>query len=200
MAAYPPRWGQHLWPLLHLTARRVDAMTQFDFKKLTSKDSTKDTISFHRAREVLCEYLSNLEHHLPCEACAVNYRAFLAVDPVPSHELKADTEPVANLFFHWSVRAHNHANRVTGKREVTNEEAEAIFQKTWMDADVNQELSHAQKIRMEDHAKMNQLEADLAALRAEPKTNPVNVGLIIATLSVLVLATLIILWLLKRTK
>lgn len=197
MATYPPKFGPHLWRIIHLQAKRLDGMCAHDYKQLTKGE---EILTFQNQRKVLYEFLHNLDAHIPCGGCSINFLSFRDEHPVPSPELQKDQEPLENTFFHWSVDLHNHANAITGKRNVSYDEAQKMFEKEWLDEGEEIEISKAQRMRLEDHFKIKELEEELKAARdgESDLTSPVNIALLVSLMVVTVIAIVIIAILLKR--
>lgn len=201
MAAYPPRFGPVLWKVIHLHGKRLDFLTLMDYKTTQEKQTEDEGVQAApekaRDRAVLWRFLNELDAHLPCKGCSLNFLAFLAENPLPEYEVHPSREPKKNEFFHWTVDLHNHANDKTGKRTFTYEEAEAQFEKDWMSKDENLRLEQAQKYRLEDHAKIKQLEDDIAQL--ESGVVPVNMYLAIAlAVMTLIAIVAVIAWIRAR--
>jgi len=182
MAAYPPRFGPPLWKITHLSARRLDDLLDTDYLRGTVG---KAPVHQHRI-EVLHRFLHDLDGLLPCHTCAVNYINFRHDHPLPS--TNAQTEPHPNAFFHWSVDAHNHANKVTGKRIVSYKEAGDMYDEVWNDANDFEHLSAAQRMRLEDHATIAILEQRLEEAETNPVTATVNLGLLVSLLVMVAVA------------
>lgn len=89
-------WGPDTWYVIHVIAdSSPDVFTE------------KDKASYRRFYESLADVL-------PCPACAEHYRQFLSRDP-PEWKTRVD-------LLRWTIRAHNHANQVTGAPILTEEE------------------------------------------------------------------------------
>jgi hypothetical protein len=195
MAAYPPRFGPPYWKIIHLTGRRLDAIFQEEWKELVENKSNKDII-LSKKRETLWNFLNDLDDMLPCDACSRHFLWFRNEHPLPSRQITAEHQPIRDSFWKWTVDLHNHTNNITGKRVISYEEAEEMFQKEWLSMDENAVLSHAQRVRMEDHAKIQSLQESLRKYEQGVLNSPVNISLLIATilLSIIVFVILFVSW------
>jgi hypothetical protein len=196
-ASFTLNFGPRYWSIIHLTARRIDGFRAWDWK---NKENGKR--SFVVRSRVLTTFLEQLDQHLPCEKCGVNYVSFLQDHPVPSPDISEDKKPDEHQFFHWSVDAHNHANDITGKRKVSYDEATEMFQRDWMDHESNLKLSVSQRQRIEDHAKIRALESEMerngGTQEDDSVTSPTNMAILISILVITIIAALVVIWLVKR--
>lgn len=149
--AYPPRFGPKYWTIIHLTAFRIDEMRHYQ--------STQKKTDYDKHIPALANFLREIPLHIPCIGCVKNFEKFLKDHPVPNEHEKYNSKDHRQLFFHWSVDAHNHANQSTGKRIISYEEADKLFLEEWS-APLDT-LSETYKKRLEDHAKIQQLEDEL---------------------------------------
>lgn len=99
----PSSWGPSLWKSIHYIALGFPDMP-------TSTD-----------RENYLKFFKNLGKVLPCYKCSVNYEAHLNELPIESFITNSD------MLFKWTVQLHNIVNRDTGKREISLDEAYAIY-------------------------------------------------------------------------
>lgn len=90
-------WGPDTWYVIHVIA-----------------DSSPDNFTA-KETEYYKQFYSSLAEVLPCPSCAVHYREFLKTDP-PECNNRVD-------LLKWTVRAHNNANKNTGKSELSYQEA-----------------------------------------------------------------------------
>lgn len=89
-------WGPDTWYVIHVIA-----------------DSSPDTFT-EQDKQSYRRFYESLADVLPCPACAEHYRQFLSRDP-PEWKTRVD-------LLRWTIRAHNHANQVTGAPVLTEEE------------------------------------------------------------------------------
>jgi sugar phosphate isomerase/epimerase len=89
-------WGPDTWYVIHVIA-----------------DSAPDTFT-EQDKQSYRRFYESLADVLPCPACAEHYRQFLSRDP-PEWKNRVD-------LLRWTIRAHNHANQVTGAPVLTEEE------------------------------------------------------------------------------
>lgn len=196
MAAYPPRFGPVLWSWIHLSAHRLDVMRFWYWTQLEIGQGDP-TVDYPTKIESLHRFLQDIPSHVPCEACSINFTKFLSEHPLPDWKVTKETKPDPEVFWKWSVDGHNHANAITGKRIVDYPEARDMFNDQWMNLQTQQDLSVSQRQRLEDHTKMKELEAELAAWRsgARGSGNSIDEAMVIATLVLLVLFIFVIAWL-----
>jgi hypothetical protein len=146
MASYPPRFGPVYWDVIHLTAKRLDFFCSVE-SIATKSQFSKEITALHR-------FMHDLPLHLPCPSCGQHFTEFMAEDPLPPTDKYEERS-----FFQWSVRAHNHTNRLIHKREITYEEAEALFKERWY-GDAGK-LQRAEKNRLEDHRTIKALQRQM---------------------------------------
>ena len=90
-------WGPDTWYVIHVIADSAP-------DKLTEKD-----------KENYRRFYESLSNVLPCPSCALHYKEFLKQDP-PKFNTRVD-------MLRWTIRAHNHANQVTGAPILSEEDA-----------------------------------------------------------------------------
>jgi hypothetical protein len=184
MAAYPPRFGPVYWKVIHLTGKRLDAFA--------SQPAPTDHA------EKLWAFLHGLDAHLPCGMCVSHFLQFLGEHPLPTVEevcagRKDGTSKDAETYFHWTVDLHNHANEASGKVSISYIEANDAFQRDWNDVAENQRLSESQRVRLEDQAKIRQLQEEL-----KQKTSSTPLIVLMVLCGLLCVCLFVCLWVLAR--
>jgi hypothetical protein len=100
----PVQWGPHLWVYLHtVSANYPDQPTP-------------------EQQEGMKTWLRTLKWTIPCKKCATHYGRYME----ECHDLDRICASKQTLF-EFLVNIHNTVNRRTGKREVTVEEAKAMY-------------------------------------------------------------------------
>jgi hypothetical protein len=89
-------WGPDTWYVIHIIA-----------------DSAPDTFTPHQTSQYERFYRS-LAYVLPCPICSVHFMDFMSKDPPVFH-----TRMEA---LRWTIRAHNHTNKITNAPILTEEE------------------------------------------------------------------------------
>lgn len=181
IGSYPPQFGPHYWHVIHLSAYRLDLMLEHDSGKAEPK--------YAERRKVLRQFLQDLDSFLPCDTCTSNFLLFLMERPLPP-----DDPSGGKVFFRWSIDLHNHANGITGKRQVSHEEAEKNFMSYWTDYDRKKALSDQQLARMQDNMVLQNLKSENDQLRrwgTHPAGLTIAIVAIITTVIVLVMLGLI---------
>jgi hypothetical protein len=146
--ANPYLFGPPLWDITHMQAKRLDIMLAY-IRETGDK-------TYEVKAKVLWNYLNNLEALIPCEQCTKNHAEFVRRRPLPVLESKEAES--GDCFFNWSVDHHNHVNRLTGKRELSHEEAAQFFQQRWGDERKSQ-MSVTQLGRVQDAALIENLKS-----------------------------------------
>lgn len=122
---YPPIFGPILWDGLHLMA--------FSYPDTPSK----------QRQESFQDMLKNMAENLPCPGCSLHFGKYLEQHP-------CQTESKDKLK-KWLHKFHNTVNLRTGKREMTEEEAEERFKEKYFTREHWVEIKRAQEMRREDH-------------------------------------------------
>ena len=200
MTTYPPRFGPVLWKIIHLNARRLDGMMKWDYDRLVGTVTSE--FNYDNDRKVMHSFLEELATYIPCGSCATNYINFKKNNPVPSYTLVNGEPPKKDQFFNWSVDAHNHANQITGKRNVSYKEALKMFNDEWSDPIEENRIDQAQKMRLEDHFKIKELEDELKNANSTGGniSDPVNIGLLASLVVVSIVAIVLVILLVKKKK
>lgn len=190
MTHYPPAFGPPMWRVIHLDADRLDQMIKWD-----AEHPTGQPISYAEKRKQIHAFLGNLDAFLPCDGCSLNYLRFCVERPLPPVDAPDEA------FFRWSVDLHNHANRTTGKQELSYEEARKLFNEHWNNYARNKELSDAQLARMQDSAQINNLKTELDHLkRFGTKPATTTVVIIVTCTAAAMLALFFIVWVMWRSR
>lgn len=191
----PIVFGPKLWEWTHFCAARTDlnlahaetAMEKHKEAAANSDESKRylvEAIELREEAEALWSFLSNLIHHVPCMSCKGHFAQFLAKQPLAEIGKRADHQ-----FFNWSVDAHNHANVLTGKLQISYAEATTLYEDKWLNLPnmYKAQLENMDKIR--DHHKIKQLQQELDRIEAGI-ANKVLIGMVIAL--VLIICYLIV--------
>ena len=190
---YTAIWGPYFWATLQLIAKKhkEDLEAFVKFRVEHAKDEEKLKIIDEREAE-LVEGLENffkaLPYILPCPGCMYHTREYINNHPPP---LK-DTENT-NSLFEWIWEYHNVVNRQTGKREVTLEETETMYNERFRKRSTYIDIARAEQIRKEDHQKIEELENKLKAYESgetpdgAPSKKKIPTRLIFAVVSVVIL-------------
>lgn len=96
-------WGPHAWTFLHAAS--------FNYPDNPSREK----------RESARELFRSLRHMLPCEECCQHYCSEFDKDPVDNH---LDSKYKLSL---WVVNFHNRVNTRLGKKNVSYEDARAMY-------------------------------------------------------------------------
>lgn len=148
-------------------------------------------------RQVLWDGLHRLDARLPCISCSRNFLKFRNAHPLPDVHKAPE-----GAFFKWTVDLHNHANEITGKRKVSYEEAEEMFNKQWMDMEENLALADAQVARLEDHKKIKDLEDEVKHLKQGDRLtdNATNTALLVSLVVVGLVSAAVIVYLMAKLR
>lgn len=98
----PNMWGKYFWGVIHyITIAYPDNPTEED----------KQTIQ---------AFIQSLQNILPCEKCRSHFKS--KTYPLTDSALSSRYE-----FIKWGVTVHNEVNRRTGKKEMTVDDAIALY-------------------------------------------------------------------------
>jgi mitochondrial FAD-linked sulfhydryl oxidase len=89
-------WGPDTWYVIHVIA-----------------DSSPDTFK-HEDTKAYEQFYRAIGNVLPCPSCAIHYKQFIEKHP-PIFKTRVEA-------LVWTVKAHNHANEMTGARVLSEEE------------------------------------------------------------------------------
>jgi hypothetical protein len=133
----------------------------------------------------MLKFLEGIMANLPCPSCSV-------------HALKYITENTPNVSCRENLKAylydfHNAVNKRLGKLELSHAECDkAVLEKHFKQQDWV-ELSRAQEIRREDHAKMIALKESCATEAIKYSAYGLTGGLVVG-----IIATLAVVWFFRR--
>lgn len=180
----PVVFGPKLWEWTHFCAARTDlnlahaetAMVKHRESVSNSDESQRYLIEATELREeagALWSFLDNLIHHVPCMSCKGNFTKFLVQHPLPEIGKRIDHQ-----FFNWSVDAHNHANALTGKLQISYAEATTLYEDKWLNLPnmYKAQLENMDKVR--DHQKIKKLQQELDRIEGGI-ANKVLIGMVI---------------------
>ena len=191
-ATYPGLWGSSFWKMIHLSAKRLDLMREYDAKH-------PDKPVYTEKRQILRNLLNTLDTLLPCDTCSVNYLRFVLERPVPEDGLWKEGDAV---FWMWTVDLHNHANGVTNKRQVSYEEAEQYYQEMF-DYSKAKDMSDAQLARMQDTNLITNLRYEIEGLKrwgTKPAaTTIVTIAFLTALVILLLMFAIYMVWFRRST-
>jgi len=99
----PAIWGPHGWKFLHYVSMGYPVNPSYE-DKLNYKN-----------------FYHSLQHVLPCEKCAQNYKQNLVKLPIDNHLENRDS------LVKWVIDIHNKVNNELGKDKVEYEEALSLY-------------------------------------------------------------------------
>lgn len=102
--AAPANWGPHLWKSIHYIALGFPV-----------KPSATDKANYKA-------FFMNLPEVLPCFSCAQNYKRHLGEIPPIDDFMES-----SNRLFEWTWRLHNVVNKDLGKKQISLENAKALY-------------------------------------------------------------------------
>jgi hypothetical protein len=99
----PKVWGPAGWKFMHYVSMGYPT-------EPTNEDKTNYKLFYY-----------SLQHILPCEKCAINYKKNIRESPIDEHLVNRDS------LVKWLIDIHNKVNRETGKSELSYDEAILIY-------------------------------------------------------------------------
>ena len=115
-------------------------------------------------RLAMLSFLAGLMYVLPCDGCGAH-----AIRYIQQHPPDVSS---SDALVGYVVTFHNVVNLETDKRVYTVEEAKkALFVRYLADGE---EMTRTQRMRKEDHAKINELQSQLSSLRNKDRANIVE--------------------------
>ena len=99
----PTIWGPHGWKFLHYVSLGYPNSPSYE-----DKSNYK-------------QFYHSLQHVLPCEKCAMNYKQNLVKLPIDNHLESRDS------LVKWVIDIHNLVNNELGKEKVSYEEALDLY-------------------------------------------------------------------------
>jgi hypothetical protein len=99
----PAIWGPHGWKFLHYVSLGYPNSPSYE-----DKSNYK-------------QFYHSLQHVLPCEKCAMNYKQNLVKLPIDNHLESRDS------LVKWVIDIHNLVNNELGKEKVSYEEALDLY-------------------------------------------------------------------------
>jgi hypothetical protein len=91
--------------------------------------------------ESLKSFVKNIPDFLPCDVCASHAQKFIDDNQPPLENLQSSDD-----LFIWSIDFHNHANKLTNKKELTHKEATDEFNKYWSLQPINKDTQDTTNI------------------------------------------------------
>jgi|TARA_B110000285_G_C15104620_1_gene607186 hypothetical protein len=99
----PAIWGPHGWKFLHYVSLGYP-----------DNPTDEDKINFKN-------FYYSLQHVLPCEKCALNYKHNLLDSPIDNHLNNRDT------LVRWVIDVHNKVNKELNKKELSYEDGISLY-------------------------------------------------------------------------
>ena len=107
----PKIWGPHAWIFLH---------------SITLNDPKNPTLE---QKEQYKNFFLNLQHVIPCEKCAYNYKQKLKKNPI-----KLDNK---KMLIEWLIEIHNDINKSHNKPTITYKEFINYYNKLYTSIPIN---------------------------------------------------------------
>jgi hypothetical protein len=156
MTSFPPAFGPMYWDMVHFLSQRYDTLNTFERRELKKPEHETTGLVYTNELNACRQFLVNIAYLLPCPNCTHHALAFIATHPIP-----LDDDPEENSMFRWSFDFHNHVNVFTHKRQLTYEEFQTMFNSKWKDQTKLRQIYDANNHRIQDHAKIAELELNV---------------------------------------